>query len=317
MTMIMHKRNALAVAVLVASAGVLAAPLARAAKLAVQGSSITIDTQGANINAVEVHATFDPRRFTITGTSDGGSVVEAWVEAPAFSNASGTLDFAGIIPGGITTAHGRLLTVYVKPAQPSGQGTLSFMSVSAQALLDDGKGTPAPLSVVQGALTAASPPATALATASGTGTATGTGTAASGTADTGAPDPFVPAIGSDPALYGGRYFVAFGTTDQRSGIDHYDVLEVPAGTDPNAAAGSWREATSPYALADQSLGSDIYVRAVNRAGNFRTAEIPAAVASKSLKGGRTAGVTPLLVALSVILIGTVAVLAWKRKRNIS
>ena len=61
--------------------------------------------------------------------------------------------------------------------------------------------------------------------------------------------------------------MAFSTTDPQSGIDHYEILE---GSDT-----VWHNATSPYRLTDQSLSSNIYIRAVDGAGNFRVVELPA------------------------------------------
>jgi hypothetical protein len=88
------------------------------------------------------------------------------------------------------------------------------------------------------------------------------------------PERFAPVVSRDPGIFGGQYFLAFATTDKGSGLDHYDVLEVPAGT----AIGQdvpWQTVASPYLLKDQTLGSDVYVRAVSRAGTVLVAKVPA------------------------------------------
>ena len=58
--------------------------------------------------------------------------------------------------------------------------------------------------------------------------------------------------------------VVFAAVDKGQGIDHYEVAERrawwPAGL-------QWKVATSPYALGDRYGTSDVYVKAVDRAGN--------------------------------------------------
>ncbi len=213
---------------------------------------IVLDTQGEAVNAVEGHFAFDPEKFSIEAIDDGGSVVDLWIAPPAYSNETGSVDFSGIIPGGIATARGTIATIIIVPKLT---GTFSgFSLITARALLNDGQGTAAKLSVISDPFLLVPP---AIVASSG----------ASSTTDTRAPDPFLPEIASDPNLFGGKYFLAFGATDQRSGIDHYEVQE--------GANGAWQRAASPYLLYDQSLASDIFVRAFDRAGNFRTVKVAA------------------------------------------
>jgi hypothetical protein len=94
------------------------------------------------------------------------------------------------------------------------------------------------------------------------------------------PESFTPIIAEDKNVYGGAHFLVFSTTDKGSGINHYEVLEVPAGS----AIGqnpAWVAATSPYLLKDQTLSSDIYVRAVDNDGNATVAKLPARFPSSS------------------------------------
>ena len=193
---------------------------------------VHLNTEGENVNALEAHFTFDTNAFSVSSISDGGSIVNLWVETPIFSNTSGTVDFAGIIPGGESTADGTIITIMIVPKEAN--ATTSFTLVSAQALLNDGQGTRALLSVI-------SNPFPLL-----------TGTAVSSTIDTQAPDPFTPEIGQEQNIFNGQYFLAFSTTDQRSGIDHYEVLEMQAGMKIGASS-SWQVAASPYLLKDQTL----------------------------------------------------------------
>lgn len=217
--------------------------------------AISLDTQGQTVNAVEAHFSFDTDLFSIGSVSDANSVVELWVSGPTFSNTLGTLDLAGIIPGGENTSDGTVVTITLVPKETNIKTNFTF--VSGQVLLNDGRGTPTVLSVVINpfALGAAGSVSPALSTQ--------------------APDAFAPEIGRDPNIFSGQYFLAFSTTDQGSGIDHYDVLEVPAGTKVSSSSSGWQTATSPYLLHDQTLSSDIYVRAVDTSGNFLIEKVPA------------------------------------------
>jgi hypothetical protein len=259
---------------------------------------ISLNTQGKNVNAVEGHFTFNPAAFSISGVSDANSVINFWAQSPTFSNSVGTLDFAGIIPGGEITADGVLATITIIP---TGVATTSSLTlVSGQTLLNDGKATPAPLSVVS------RPFPLAIESAALTGQSAQ------------APDPFTPAVGQDASIFNGQYFVAFSTTDQGSGIDHYQVLEVPAGTKVATSSTGWQTATSPYLLTDQTLSSDIYARAVDHAGNFRTEKIPAK--NKKSNAARAedeiAIIAGVVIVLLLIVLGVVRKCrTWKRKRS--
>jgi hypothetical protein len=257
---------------------------------------VSLDTQGDSINAIQGHFTFDTNAFFVNEVSDGNSIVNFWVEAPAFSNTSGTLDFAGIIPGGEVTADGVIATIGITPR--GSVATSGFALVSAQALLNDGNATPSDLSV-------ASKPFPLVA---GSVPLIGQNSLA--------PDPFTPQVGRDPGIFNGQYFVAFTATDQGSGIDHYNVLEVPAGTKISTSS-DWQWATSPYLLRDQTLSSDIYVRAFDESGNFRTEEIPA----KHKKPGGSLpwgdiGMSAVAIVLLLLVIGLIRKRrTWKRKRS--
>ncbi len=254
---------------------------------------LVLDTQGASINAIEAHLTFDPSLFAITEVDDGGSVVSAWIDEPAFSNDKGTVDLAGIIPGGINTANGTIVTIAIAPRAPGNRA--SFTVASASALLNDGEGTPAKLTITSPGFTLAPPSPPATDTMS--------------SADTEAPDIFTPKIGQDPALFDGKYFLVFGTTDARSGIDHYEVQE---------GMGSWQVATSPYALHDQTLSSDILVRAVDRAGNFRVARVlsehPADGTSREV-GNTKAVFFGIIIVFAITIILLLWIILRRRKKE--
>lgn len=271
----------------VATLGVLLPFCGHAAVLTVTSSSISLDTQGESVNAVEIHLVFDPADFSIQDVTSGGSVVNLWVEQPIFSNDAGTLDLSGIVPGGLNANEGDVINFSLVPKRDAAKG---FAVTSAKVLLNDGKGTPAALSVVSGPFVLA---------------ALGSSTAA---IDTQAPDPFTPEIAHSPDLMSGQYFLVFAATDQHSGIDHYEVLEVLQ-QGGGSAISAWQEASSPYLLHDQTLSSDIYVRAVDRAGNFRVVKIHARFPAP-------ASPVPVIIEFAILLIGIVLLVRvlWQRKK---
>jgi hypothetical protein len=250
-----------------AAAAIFFAPAVHAAVITIAASpassgyraTVDIDTQGESVNAVGAHLVFDPNLFTVKAVDTGGSLLDLWVQPPIFSNTSGTIDFSGIVPGGMTTADGSLVTLMIAPRAT---GTFfGFASTSFQVLLNDGRGTPASVSVAAQPFVFTSLPSSS-ATAAVSVNLT-------------PPDPFLPQVARDPNIFHGKYFLVFSATDQRSNIVSYQVLEVPTGA-RGGTAPQWQTATSPYLLRDQTLSSDIYVRAVDASGNFRTVEVPAA-----------------------------------------
>lgn len=82
--------------------------------------------------------------------------------------------------------------------------------------------------------------------------------------DTIPPEEFSLKIGQKPTVFEGQYFLNFSTTDNTSGIEYYEVKE---------GKRDWEKAVSPYLLKEQALGKEIIVRAYDKAGNYREANI--------------------------------------------
>ena len=81
--------------------------------------------------------------------------------------------------------------------------------------------------------------------------------------DTESPEDFNLTVANDPSVFDGRYFLVFAAQDKGSGVDHYEVKE--------GRWGRFRKAESPYFLTHQNLNRDVYVKAVDKAGNERVA----------------------------------------------
>ena len=130
----------------------------------------------------------------------------------------------------------------------------------ATALANDGNGSPLPVTLTQ----------TSILVGNSVYAGSSTVENYSGIA----PELFTPVVASDPHIFNGAFFLVFSAVDKGSGVDHYEILETP--TDPSSrVTPSWQAATSPYLLQDQSLSSNIYVRAVNHNGAYLVVELPA------------------------------------------
>lgn len=231
---------------------------------------LSVDTEEQEINAVELRLKFSPDEFLIKGISDGNSIINLWIEKPKFSNppaggqGKGEISFSGIIPGGFEGKDAELAKIVAVPKKPS---EASFEISEAKVLLNDGDGTEAKLNLSNLKFNVAE--------------ANLQPEAGLPAKDTEPPESFAPQIARDPNIFGGKYFLAFAAQDKGAGIDHYEILEVRQGYGIENyfpftkyfRNESWVTAESPYFLADQKLQSRIYVKAVDKAGNARIAEV--------------------------------------------
>ncbi len=262
------------------------------------GDSVRIDVdlfpEGKDVNALEGSLSFSHDVFNFEKITDGNSPVALWLERPA-ENSSSEIFLSGIIPSGFSGVSAPLFSLYFK-ALKQGSGAFTFSRV--RLLENDGKGTEVPTRFGVTDVIVSS--------------ATSTG-AEPFPEDSFPPEQFTPSISSDPTVFDGKLFIIFSTTDKGLGVDHYDVEEVASRGDIDSA--SWIPAQSPYLLKDQALSSDIYVRAVDRAGNFIVEKVPARVptAPESKNKNIFPGVLLLIVGLLFVII--IFRLLWKRLRS--
>ena len=91
------------------------------------------------MNAVEGVISFPKDILEVTGVSKSGSILNLWVQEPAFSNAGGTANFEGIVYNpGFNGKSGKIVTVTFK-AKAQGSASVNFNSGSV--LANDGAGT--------------------------------------------------------------------------------------------------------------------------------------------------------------------------------
>ncbi len=202
------------------------------------------------INAFSISVEY-PENLEFVGTDEGDSIVKMWVEKPQIED--GKIIFSGIIPLGFT----EILNPLNKQKSPGLVTKLIFkgknegfgqITATPELYSNDGKGT---LIESIGFSTKITIDDIVLVKEYQWN-------------DTTLPEQFAPVIEQDKSLFDGKYFLIFDAIDKDSGIDHYEVRE---------GGGKWKRAQSPYLLEDQGLSSDIYVRAIDKAGNIRTAKV--------------------------------------------
>ncbi|TFG35100.1 MAG: hypothetical protein E4H47_02370, partial [Parcubacteria group bacterium] len=222
---------------------------------------VRLDTKGDSINACEAKIYFDKNQLEIADIAKGGSLTTLWAKDPFYSNIEGTIVLVGGIPGGFK-GDGKIISIIFR-AVGSGPAGVSFQDGS-RVLLNDGKGTPAGLvkedAIFEISSSKAQPSDEWKKEIE---------------KDKALPESFEIKIGQDPAVYEGRYFIVFSTTDKQTGIAYYQIKE--GGSD-------WKTGESPYLLNDQGLEEKVLVKAVDKAGNERIEEFSASGSSFSYVG---------------------------------
>lgn len=237
---------------------------------------IRIDNENQCINAASVVVKFPNNVVKVVDVARGDSIINLWIEDPKIDNESGTVTLTGGIPGGycgriegdpgLTNVLGELIfQTSDKPESREIRGVfdLGFLDES-QVLLNDGRGGKANLAFSGAQLVAGDP-----------GSNPSNIWLDSLKKDMTPPDEFTIELYKDPKIINDRYFVVFTTTDKQSGLDHFEAEEsdidregFKRGTNKRS---SWKTVTSPYILEDQTLNSSIKVKAIDKAGNSRTA----------------------------------------------
>jgi len=108
---------------------------------------IRLDTEGEEVNAVEAIIEFPNEMFEALDATNGGSFLALWPRPPFFSNDNGRVEFAGGTPSGFNGKDGLIGKILFKALRPRERAVISFQN--GRALLNDGKGTPAPVSSLE------------------------------------------------------------------------------------------------------------------------------------------------------------------------
>lgn len=210
---------------------------------------LEIDTQAERINAVQAEINFPQEKLKVVDIIKENSIFSLWPEEPKLSNEGGKIFFVGGIPFGFE-GKGKILTIAFKviSAEKEEIKEINF-GENCMALLNDGLGSRAKLTTKNSQILIhpilSENPKNELDKILKN--------------DTFSPEPFQIFLSKTPLIFNGKYFISFFALDFQSGIDHYEIKE---------GNGPWRKTNyNFYLLEDQTLKSEIKVKAIDKAGN--------------------------------------------------
>lgn len=239
--------------------------------------SLRLDNEGECVNTVGVSIRYDVTALDALDYSNGASLISLWVIKPTIDRNRGIIELAGGIPGGYCgrvvgdPGMSNIITELIFNAKrqttvgvQSATSTQIVITPQSKVLLNDGRGTPASLTVEPVLVQIDKP-----------GPVTVNEWASVIQGDSIPPETFSIKFITDDSLAEGRHVILFSTSDKQSGISHYEVFETDphnGGYEVSGEPSLWRRSPSPYILRDQTLKSKILVKAVDKAGNERLAE---------------------------------------------
>lgn len=238
--------------------------------------SILVDITESPVNALEGRITFPDKVLSVAAIHDGNSSINLWIKKPHLDE--NQIVFAGITPGGFVGIGKHLFSI-VFVAEEAGMASIDVQSSQIRA--HNGQAT-----IIQHTARSAT-----LEIAHGDSSER-----KEVFVDTEPPEDFVPIIANDPNVFGGDWFIVFQTQDKGLGIDRYMIKE-----------GKWsryRVAESPYHLQNQSRDVDIYITALDVAGNERYVVVLGETKSSNW------------MVVSVIVLGVGALLSWCVRRRL-
>ena len=253
---------------------------------------LKLSTADNLINAVEGTLSFDNTKLEVKEISAGGSIFSLWPKPATALNEKGEINFVGGVIGGFQGANAEILKI-IFFAKKEGTAKVALNSNSL-LFLNDGQGTKVvyksePLNLLILKRPANLKPKDEWQPFL--------------EEDKNPPEPFEIVIDRNSAMFSGKYFASFFTTDKESGIDHYEIKD---------GEGQLVKADSPYELHDQSLRSKVEVKAIDKAGNERVSVLqplhPIKIYQKSLFWGI------IIVALVLLFLGGSV---WRKKHRSS
>jgi hypothetical protein len=330
--------------------------------------SITLNTGGQAINAVEAGLRFPPDKLQIVASAPNEqSIMRIWVKPPTYSNADGAVRLQGAIPNpGVDTSSG-LVSVLTFRVREAGVAEVKFTDDS-RVFLNDGQATNILTKTTGGIYTLTVPPPQGPFVVSRTnpdqgrwyrsefvqfewsppldiegysyaldddfdgspddvseGTSTrivynnlsdgvyyfhiralrqnvwGGVTTYGVKIDRTEPARFSPDILPDKVTSTRTPIVMFDTTDNLSGVDHYELAVFDLDESGSGRATPlFIEVSAPYVL-DLGIGSyQVAVRAYDKAGNYTQVQVPLRIVDRMLA----------VIGADGILVGGIYSLAW-------
>ena len=124
------------------------------------GSTFTVsfylNTEGEEVNAIDLIAQFPPDKLQLVSPSIGRSIFGIWTDQPTFDNRNGVINLQGVTPQGINVESGVIITLTFR-VTGTGSAVVKILNTS-QVLAHDGKGNDVLKEVDAGIYTLILPP---------------------------------------------------------------------------------------------------------------------------------------------------------------
>lgn len=215
---------------------------------------VRLTSAEAPVNVIQADIKFPVDLLEIVSIERINSILELWPQEPSFSNEFGLASLIGGLPTPAFQEKNGLIGRINFRAKKIGAASLVFQE-SSKAFLNDGAGEGAVLELKNSTIQILSAPEG------------GDPRSITLAEDLTPPAAFAPVIGREKSVFSGKYFVAFNTQDNESGLSHYEVQEIKDGE-----IFEWQKAISPYVLENQKGKVVVRVKAVDRAGNETISE---------------------------------------------
>lgn len=281
---------------------------------------IKLDKDEECINTIEGVINFDSEYLELLDLSTGDSILTLWVARPQTSDMSeinhvSRLKFTGGTPGGYCgvipgdTGDSNVIGKLVFKIKPIGNSNSVTANARIQYLADtkvlynDGLGTEAKLNLKTTEIKVLRKSVNLSEWEK------------LKTADNISPEPFMVEVLQNPAIYEGKYYMVWNTTDKQTGIDHYEIIESTdvvlskmswlnnvLGFFARKGGDQWQNAEQPYILKDQSVTKLIRVKAVDKAGNERISEYMPKLINESATSRYFVPIVVLLIVIILISI---------------
>lgn len=232
-----------------------------------------LDTKQQSVNALSVDVVISGEA-ALSRVRDGDSIIGAWLTKATLADPT-HVSFSGIIPGGVTTARGKILTLYITPRE---SGPLK-LSVTGKTFENGALAVSTPLhpNTISVQAIPASPKVSLPPTV----------TDAAG--DMTPPQEISANIYQNQEMFGGQFFVIMHAKDAESGVATFELLETLERHPVDILRGDrtlpWRTVDNPAPLYEAAGSGFIYLRVTDRDGNASVIEVghPIQLSPESVK----------------------------------